>query len=78
MFYLFVANILASTGFANLPLSFGTTDPFLGLGIRMTLLVLTFAGVLASGVVKKRQRLEVGLRKHASSRLALFLGEEDG
>jgi len=35
-------------------------DAIRAFGIRITLLALTFAGVLASGVVKKRQRLEVG------------------
>jgi hypothetical protein len=57
---LFGANILASTGVANLPLSFGATNAFREFSIQMTLLVLTFLGVLATGVVKKRRRLERG------------------
>jgi len=58
LLYLFGAYVLASTGVANLPLSFGTTDAFRGFVIRITLLALTFLGVLATGVLKKRQRRE--------------------
>ena len=58
MGYLVEANILHQMGLASLPLSFGASDAFQEYGIQMTLLVLAFLGVLAIGVVKKRQRLE--------------------
>jgi hypothetical protein len=58
MVYLSEASILHLMGVANLPLSFETSDATQEFGIRMTLLVLTFLGVLAMGVVRKRQRLE--------------------
>jgi hypothetical protein len=57
MVYLLEANILHQVGVANLPLSLGTSDAFQQYGIQMTLLVLTFLGVLAMGVVKKRRRI---------------------
>jgi len=58
MLYLYVANSLALAGVADLPLSFGSTVPIRELTIRLTLLVLIVLGVLAMGVVKKRQRLD--------------------
>jgi len=58
MGYLVEANILHQTGLANLPLSFGASNAFQEYGIQMTLLVLTFLGVLAMAFVKKRQRLD--------------------
>ncbi|HEX9429534.1 MAG TPA: hypothetical protein VF944_04085 [Candidatus Bathyarchaeia archaeon] len=58
MGYLVEVNILHQTGLANLPLSFGASDAFQEYGIQMTLLVLAFLGVLAMGVVKRRQRLD--------------------
>jgi hypothetical protein len=57
--YLFCANILAQTGVANLPLSYGTIDTQV-FAIQMTLLTLQLLVILVMSVLIKRQRLESG------------------